>query len=183
MRTILLSAERGAGKTTACLRLVALARGAGLTAGGIVAAARYDADGVKTGIDVMDVAGGGRRALAVVEPDHDRATVGQYRFDPDAQAWALAVLLSSLERPLDLIVVDEIGPLELLHGRGYAPVLGRLPSARCRSAVIVVRTSLAKALADRLGALSPTTVPLTLANRDEVPETLLREIEGTHTKI
>jgi nucleoside-triphosphatase THEP1 len=180
VRIILLSAERGAGKTTACLRLVDLARGAGLAAGGIVAPARYDADGTKVGIDVVDVFGGARRALAEIEPDPTRATVGQYRLHPEAEAWALGVLLATLDRRLDLAILDEIGPLELLQGRGYAPVLERLPAARCRSAVILVRASLAETLADRLRALSLVTVCLTPANRDQVPATLLGKIAGTH---
>lgn len=179
VRVILLSAERGAGKTTACLRLVGLAREAGLTAGGIVAPARYDAAGTKVGIDVVDVAGGERRALACVARDARRATVGQYRFDPAIEAWALRVLLGAIDRPLDVAIIDEIGPLEMLQGKGYATVLDRLPRSSCRSAVVLVRPSLTEALADRLAALSPTTVTLTLANRDGVPATLLREIGGT----
>ena len=178
MRIVVLSAERGAGKTTACLRLVDLAREAGLAVGGIAAPARYDTGGAKTGIDVIDVAGGERRALAEIEPDPTRATVGEYRFHPEAEAWALGILLTSLDRPLDLVIVDEIGPLELFQGRGYAPVLERLSSARCRSAVIPVRAPLAEALADRLRALAPVTIPLTLANRDDVPAQLLQKITG-----
>lgn len=181
MRIILLSAERGTGKSTACLRLLDLAQAAGLTAGGIVAPAVYDADGVKIGIDVVDVAGSERRALAVVERDAARATVGQYRFDPQAEAWALGVLLQSLDRPLDLVIVDEIGPLELVQGRGYAPVLERLMTARCHGAIVLVRASLAETLADRLRPLSPVTIPLTLANRDEVPRVLLQEIHRART--
>ncbi len=177
MKIILLAAERGAGKTTACLRLVDLARGAGLTVGGIVAPARYDVAGAKVGIDVVDVAGGERRALAAVEHDPARATVGQYRFDPAVEVWALAILLAAIDRPLDVAIIDEIGPLELLQGEGYAPILERLPAASCRSAIIPVRASLADTLADRLRALSPTTIPLTHSNRDELPEALLRQIE------
>ena len=178
MRLILLAAERGAGKTTACLRLLELARGAGLTVGGIVAPARYSAAGEKVGIDVADAASGERRALAVVEHDPSRATVGQYRLDPHAESWALGVLLAALDCPLDLVIVDEIGPLELLQGRGYAPLLARLASARCHWVIILVRASLAEMLADRLHVLDPITVSLTLANRDQVPETLFREIGG-----
>lgn len=179
MKIILLSAERGAGKTTACLRLVELARGAGRAAGGIVAPARYDAAGTKVGIDVVDVSRCERRSLAVVERDAVRATVGQYRFDPAVETWALEVLLAAVDRPLDVAIIDEIGPLELFQGKGYAPVLERLPCARCHSAVILVRPSLAETLAAHLATLAPTTVTLTLANRDEVPTTLLREIGGT----
>lgn len=178
MRIILLTAERGAGKTTACQRLIALARADGCTPGGIVAPARYDTAGSKVGIDVVDVASGERRSLAMVERDALRATVGQYRFDPAVEAWALHVLLTSLDQPLDIAIIDEIGPLELLQGKGYAPVLERLPHARCRSAVILVRTSLAETLVERLRPLSPVTVRLPLTNRDEVPPTLLQEVQA-----
>ncbi|MBC7237264.1 MAG: hypothetical protein H5T69_15590, partial [Chloroflexi bacterium] len=96
---LLLTAPRGAGKTTACWRFVEAAKGEGLQVEGILAPARLDDTGRKVGIDVLDVATGTRRNLAWLEPDESRRTIGPYRFDLEAMAWALDCVLQALDKP------------------------------------------------------------------------------------
>jgi nucleoside-triphosphatase THEP1 len=178
IRVILLSAPRGVGKTTACERFSARARQMGLRVGGILTPVRYDAQGLKVGIDAVDAYSGERRTFAVLEPDPDRATIGQYRMDEQVMSWALQRIRVALGAPIDAVVIDEIGPLELLKKGGFWPALEQLTQAEATAAVIIVRPQLLAKLQDLLEALQPTTVLLNLSNRDEIPARILGQIWG-----
>jgi nucleoside-triphosphatase len=173
---ILLAAPRGAGKTTACQRFVAQAREAGLRIGGILAVAHIAPDGRRLGYAVMDAFSEEVRELAVSEPDERRRTVGQFRFDATNLAWALERITTALRAPIDAVVLDEIGPLELVHGGGLAPALDLMSTAQAAVAVLVVRAELLTRLQDRLSALRPTALTLTLANREQTPARLLESV-------
>lgn len=171
---LLLTAARGAGKTTAACRAVRLAAQTGLRVGGILAPPRCDAAGARLGIDAVDLASGQRRSLADLEPDPARATVGRYRFDPAALAWSTTTMLAALSQPLDLVVIDEIGRLELRQGGGYAPVLRALPTAAAANVLILVRDAFLEELAPHLTGFPQTAVRLTPETRDAVPEEIMR---------
>jgi nucleoside-triphosphatase THEP1 len=181
-RLVLLSAPRGAGKTTACQQFVALAREAGMRLGGILAPARLDHNANKVGIVALDVFTGEQRLLASIEVDERLRTIGCYRFEDQTLDWALGQVMHALEAPIDVVIVDEIGPLELLKLAGFAPVLGALPAAQATVTLLVVRTELLTRLQERLRALEPLTVTLTLANRDQIPARLFAEVWGTVSK-
>ncbi len=96
---------------------------------------------------------------------------GPYTFDPAAFAWAVEAVRTALSQAPDLIIVDEIGPLELERGAGFAPLLGLLT----RGAVpllLVVRWSCRQALEARLGCEALAFV-VDVATRDALPEAIL----------
>lgn len=175
---VLLAAPRGAGKTTACQRFVEQGRQAGMRIGGILTPACYDSSGTKTGIMAVDAFTEERRPLATVEPDPHRATVGRYRFDPAVMHWAVDRVLLALGAPIDVVVIDEIGPLELVQKEGFAPALAYLPGAKATTAVLIVRAELLTRLQAELTAYSPATISLTRTNRDQVPTRIFEQVWG-----
>jgi len=178
IHVVLLAAPKGAGKTTASVRFAEQARDAGMRIGGILSPAKYDENGHKVGIDVRDASTGEERPLAVLESEPRRATVGQYRFVPKTMHWALERVMLALAAPIDVAIVDEIGPLELVKSGGFTPALDWLPSARATTAILVVRSELLTRLQEHLDALSPVTITLTKRNRQEVPVRLFEEVWG-----
>ena len=179
---VLLTAARGAGKSTACQRFVELAQDAGMQIGGILAPPRHDDRGRKAGIDAVDVTSGERRHLAVVEPDIARQTVGRYRFHQEVMDWALECVMRALDAPIDVVIIDEIGPLELVQRGGFAPALEGLPSAKARGAVLVVRAELLANLREHVEGLEPEIVALSASNRDQMPCCLLKAVGLQRTK-
>lgn len=173
MKLILLSGERATGKTSACERLVALARERGLDCAGILALGALRADGARTEITLLDVATGERRSLTRLSEGEAFLSVGRFHLSATAMDWAVAQVCAALQTDSDLVLVDEIGPLELRQGGGFAPVLPLLPTARARACLLVVRPSLTDELAERLSALRPMVIRLDLANRDGVPGQIL----------
>lgn len=131
---------RGAGKTTFCRQAAALAHAAGLDAAGILSPARMEA-GEKTGIYVADVRTGAQRLLAAARAGEVRGfPLGRWHFDPAAIRWADEVLERAT--PCDILIIDEIGPLELELRRGLTAWESALLSGRYRAALVVVRREL-----------------------------------------
>ncbi len=173
---VLLTAPKGAGKTTACERFLEHACKANMRVGGILTPARFSPTGEKTGIDAVDAFNGERHSLATLEPEVAQRTIGPYRFDPEVMQWALERVLRALAAPIDAVIIDEIGPLELIHQKGFAPALKELAFAQAASVILVVRVELLVRLQETLSSFQPLTITLTLANRVQVPMRLFEDL-------
>jgi nucleoside-triphosphatase len=136
----ILSGLPGAGKSTWCLRLIEVARARGLVVGGLLSPGVFH-NGRKVGIDLMDLVSGERRRLAV---RHDAAEGGirtdSWVLDPGVLAWGNHRLLAS--PACDLVILDELGPLELEQGGGFQAALRIIESRRFPLIVAVVRPRL-----------------------------------------
>ena len=138
-KIIILSGERGAGKTSTCLRLAEEAKRRGLRPAGVICPARL-ADGRKVGIDLMDVRTGERRPLAEADERPAALRTLAYRFHQEAMSWGAAIIEGAT--PCTLLIIDELGPLELVRGQGWANALDTLAAGRFERAVVVVRPDL-----------------------------------------
>jgi nucleoside-triphosphatase THEP1 len=166
-RLVLLTGDRGAGKTTACLRLTVLARAAGLDCAGIVSPALFDG-AAKVGIDVQDVRTNERRRLADLDPTPAGLRLGPFRFSEESLAWAAERLGDAC--PCQILIVDEIGPLELELGQGWVEALDVLRRGDYELAVAVVRLSLVATIRERLPGRVSAVVTVSAANPDAAVE-------------
>lgn len=148
-RVMLLTGPRRVGKTVFCLRVWETARASGWTVAGVLSPGRYDDAGQRTGIDLLDPASGDRWPLAVPEPD-PQTGLG-WQFSPEVMAKGAALLAAS--GAPDLLLVDELGPLELEQGAGWVRALDVLRAGRYQRALVVVRPSLLAALSAELATL------------------------------
>jgi molybdopterin-guanine dinucleotide biosynthesis protein A len=137
---ILLTGESGSGKTTWCSELVGLARDAGMAVGGVVSPGVYVGDH-RVAIELWDVATDERRPLAALRTEPDPSAVTKrWEMVPEGLSWGNNRL--RLDRLIDLLVVDELGPLEFSHGGGLQAALEAIDQGEYRVAVVVVRPSL-----------------------------------------
>ena len=120
--------------------------------------------------------------------------VGPYIFDPAGLARALRVLRRAATlRPFDklrtlqaqdtaagcdLLMVDEIGPLELEQGEGFAPILELLPVEGPTHTLIVVRPAFVDQLLLHLRIQSLQVFSVTEENRDKLPLRIVEEFWG-----
>lgn len=135
----ILTGAFGSGKTTACLRLIDMARQSGLECAGIVCPGRFEG-AIKVGIDILDVRTNDRRPLAYVDDQPAALRTTHYRFDADVMAWGVTILNTAC--PCDILLVDELGPLELERGQGWINALEILRTGQFILAVVVVRPEL-----------------------------------------
>lgn len=157
---VLLTGPRGAGKTSRCLMLAGEARERRLSLGGLISSPIL-INGYKVSLNLLDVAGGEQRPLAYHHKSYVQEhvaseppflterdiSIGAWRFNPDVLAWGNDIL----ERlgNCDLFILDEIGPLEFIHGQGFQAGFRHL-DARChRLSIVVVRPALVSKAIER----------------------------------
>ncbi len=132
-----ISGWRGAGKTTLCRRLVETARSAGWDVAGVLSPARFES-GQKTGIEVEHLRHGKRRLLASRLPGELHGfTLGSWTFDGEALEWGNRAIADAA--PCDLLVLDELGPLEFEQARGWTAAFQSLDSGQFALALVVIR--------------------------------------------
>ncbi|MBN1814583.1 MAG: hypothetical protein JXA14_22275 [Anaerolineae bacterium] len=163
---IILTGERRVGKTTVCREAITLAQAEEYACGGIITLAQPDGE-----LDVLDVSSGETRRLTL-PPDAKPAIVqGRFRFDPDTMDWGNVALTRAI--PCQLLVVDEVGPLELEQGRGWTKAFDVLQRGDFALALIVVRPELLVKAQLRLPSSATTVLKVTPEDRDSLPSTLL----------
>lgn len=71
------------------------------------------------------------RTLKPLETDEKEnvTSIGRYNFSNQTFAWSQDILIACLDKELEWIVIDEIGPLEL-SGKGLEPVFSKILNVR-----------------------------------------------------
>lgn len=136
-RIIVVSGGRGAGKTTLCQRTAEAAFARHTDTAGLLSPARCDA-GVKTGINVTDLRSEESRLLASKLAGEVKGfSIGPWTFDDQVYAWAGGRL--ALADPSQLLIIDELGPLEFEQNKDWSVGLRLLEQGRYDLALVVVR--------------------------------------------
>jgi nucleoside-triphosphatase len=173
-RIVLLTGEREIGKTYACQRVVEEAKRRGFSCAGVLSPALFDGQ-EKVGISLIDVASGEERPLATVDDALEGVRWGKYRFVPSTLAWGSELLANAI--PCDLLVVDELGPLELEAGQGLVGALDVLAQGGFSLALVVVRPALVDEVEGRLKGKRPVILEVNLSNRDQLPARIISILE------
>jgi nucleoside-triphosphatase THEP1 len=146
---VVLTGASGSGKTTLCQRVVAALKARGRDVAGVLTLPRCaNGRAAKIGMEVEDARTGERFALA------ERAAVGAgtanlgWKFDAAGLARGVQILCAAT--PCDVLIVDELGPLELLRNEGWMVALEVLRAENYRAALVVVRPSLLENFRARL---------------------------------
>lgn len=148
MKVFLVTGSIGEGKTAWLAKLSGLLTEKGVRVGGILAL-RIVEDGKTTGYDVSDISTGKRTPFL---RHTGSETMGVERFTMDDTGFIAGrnALDPETNRNMDVVIVDEVGPLEL-RGRGWSGVLGSLLHETGAIVIIAVRKSLTGAVIDKFG--------------------------------
>jgi nucleoside-triphosphatase THEP1 len=183
--------ERGTGKSTACAAVVRKVAEAGVPVAGILTERVEEGQG--SARRVVDLATGASRPFG--SQNRSRGQGGQrsptsaegastpaitdpltpgWEYESEVFTWVNAIL--SRSTPCDLLVIDEIGPLELHGGRGWAGALEVLRSRNFRVALVVCRPGLLEDLEKCLGNAPGAVFEVSLQNRDALPGVIAAEV-------
>jgi nucleoside-triphosphatase THEP1 len=165
-RAVLVTGERGVGKTRLCQQVVELARKEGYRCAGVLSRAVLEGED-KVAILLVDVATNAERTLAVADDTPGEFRWGRYRFVPGTLEWGSHLLIRAT--PCDLLIVDELGPLELTLGQGLVVALDVLHEGGFSLALVVVRPELLGTLRPRLRGADTMVVEVDLQNREQLP--------------
>ncbi len=171
---VVLTGESGAGKTTLCVGAADYAKSRGLTVGGLLSLPHPAGDGTEWR-RVTDIGSGEWRVLGRLRssgcdslapsqcenpgsggPAVDSAadcTPLAWEFYADAFPWANARLARYADEPPDVLIVDEVGRLELTRGGGWGSAVPLLAAGGYRLGITVVRPQLLTVFAARVGSV------------------------------
>lgn len=169
-KVVVLTGDLGSGKTTACLQFAERVAGQGLDCAGVVCPARFDGNR-KVGFDLLDLRTKERRPLAEADQQPASLRTGMYRFDVGTMAWGMTCLESAC--PCHVLIIDELGPLELERGAGWTNALDVLRAGQFRLAVVVVRPRLVDTFMALVGTTKQSPLVLLKNPGDDVIVTLL----------
>jgi nucleoside-triphosphatase len=137
----IISGGRGVGKTTFCQKLVEQAKQSKWEIAGILSPAVL-VHCEKVAIDAVDLRSGMRCRLAQrTRNDLPGSThTSAWHFNDEALAWGNDVFKNAT--PCDLLVVDELGPLELENRLGWMAALEAIHSRAYQLCLLVLRPEL-----------------------------------------
>ena len=143
---LLVVGEPGSGKTSWCRRYIDWWRESGSSVGGILSPA-IEKQGQRVGSNALDLLSGEEIPFARLSGHgcfKGGEMVGDYTISRDGILFACGAIKRAVERRCGLVVIDEVGPLEL-RGNGLMPAV-ELALASPVNVLIVVRSSLIEAL-------------------------------------
>jgi nucleoside-triphosphatase THEP1 len=138
----IITGSRGAGKTSLCDQLVRAAREAGWKTAGLLSRpvfSNQEDASIRSAIDTEDLRSGEVRRLAI-RSDHPTPGTKNWKFDDAVVDWGNHVLASST--PVDLLVIDELGPLELDRRSGWQEGIKAIDSQQYAIALVVIHAEL-----------------------------------------
>jgi nucleoside-triphosphatase len=139
-RIILLSGASGSGKTTLCLKVIEKLKAKSFLVNGVVSPPEFDGR-TKTGIALLDLLSGEKRVLAQLRtPESKGVQTHKWHFNEEVTRWGNEKLANSV--PCDVLVIDELGPLEFERGLGFLNGFTAVESKMYQWAVVVIRPSL-----------------------------------------
>jgi len=176
----ILSGPRQVGKTTTCGRLAEFCRARAIDLAGLICPAKEE-NGRKYGIELVELRTGNRRDLAVVDDMSSPLRTDEYRFDVEVVAWGSQVIDSAT--PCTVLMIDELGPLELIRNQGWVNGLEVLRGGRYELGVVVIRPELVTAFQQAMHPDRPCVLVEKTGRDDYGPENLiLTELEGVWTR-
>jgi nucleoside-triphosphatase THEP1 len=146
-RVFILSGEQGTGKTTLLAALIKEMRKEGIVVGGIRAPVVY-VQGKRVGYDIEDIPTDTITPLCRVAEEPSSHDAGRFRFLPDGLSAGRRALLRDPEHTPEVLIVDEVGPLEL-DGKGWADQLETVLHSFAGAIILVVRSGMVAEVLDR----------------------------------
>ena len=139
---IIISGDVQQGKTSFLIKLESGLREKGIKTSGFFAKGVHNASG-RIGYDLVNISGGQSCEFIRNKPANDWYRHGKYFFSPEGISFGKKILENAWLQDPDLIIIDEIGPVEL-KGRGWADELEKLVNEVRITQLWVVRKPLLK---------------------------------------
>ncbi|MEM2841993.1 MAG: NTPase [Thermoproteota archaeon] len=174
MRIFILTGLPGSGKTTVILKTFEVLRGRGVHVDGFVTQEVREG-GRRVGFKAVDLISGNSCWLAKVGMGGERR-VGKYTVLLQDFEELLIKVLNRAEMTASVIVVDEIGPMEL-KSRIFLPIL-KEKIAKGKILLATMHRSLLTSACDLLGEEAFAIWEVTIANRDKLPEMIAGKVEN-----
>jgi len=144
---LIITGEIHQGKTTFTQKVVSALLEDGIKIAGFFALGT-DRNGERTGFNLVSIESSEAVELCSEKEDINKVKFGKYYFNPEAICFGNGILNDENVSGKQLIVIDEIGPLELV-GKGWSDTIERLTRKYSIPQLWVVRKSLVEKVSRR----------------------------------
>ncbi|MCK4747762.1 MAG: DUF2478 domain-containing protein [Bacteroidales bacterium] len=134
-------------------------------------------DGVRVGFTLVDLQSGRRIPLASVEPVKGWTPFRRFYFNPEAWKKGETIIREGLLEDPHLIVIDEVGPLEL-QGAGWSAILDELAAKRPAVQLWVVRKQCLQEVIETWDILPEHVFSLKIAGQDNMLDVLREKLRS-----
>ena len=167
---IIITGNRGVGKTTLLLKLIRELKKNGTDPLGIITPAIYNEDNNKVGFYALDIATSEQWELGRSDKLLGGPSYGPFSFSETGFTKANEILKKVLCEGFEDVFLDEIGPLEMEKGYGFFPILYLLSSFNIdRNLYLVIRVELIDKFVGRFIADKEyRIIEITPENRNEI---------------
>lgn len=145
-QVLIITGAKHQGKTTFTKEVVDMLQEKGKSIGGFLAIGYFE-DNRRSAFDLVSPETGEQKPLCSIHFTGGEKA-GPFCFDPEGQNFGKEMLTAKKIAGKDIVVVDEIGPLEL-EGKGWAGALDLLSMAAGTTWILVVRSSLVEAVKEK----------------------------------
>ncbi|MFW5725095.1 MAG: nucleoside-triphosphatase [Bacteroidota bacterium] len=130
------------GKTTFTTKITDILKSEGIRVSGFVTLGNTN-DNHRNSYSIKEINTGTGAELCTIIPQQGQLQYGRFYFNKNTIKMGCEILSNSVKHTPDLIVIDEIGPLEI-NGKGWAPAIEELVSTSGITQLWVVRERLVK---------------------------------------
>lgn len=128
------------GKTHFCDNLIKQAQERGLKIAGVICPPVFE-EQIKTAITIENLSTHEKRMLAVKRTSETGGLLTEHwAFNEEVMKWGNSILAET--SGCDLLLVDELGPLEFTRGEGWQNGLKAIDMAKYKAAIVVIRPAL-----------------------------------------
>lgn len=139
-KLLIVTGEKGVGKSSFCMQLANTAQQHGLVVDGLVTLGVIE-NGYKKALELVNLRTKEERFLATSQVERPgELTTENWQFDPLAFQWGNAILNHPPRG--HMLILDELGPLELERGTGLTIGIQLVSSRVYPLSVVVIRPSL-----------------------------------------
>jgi nucleoside-triphosphatase THEP1 len=170
VRVFILTGAQGSGKTTFLLKLAAALARRNISVGGILAPVVLQ-HGKRLGYDVQDIASGQQSPLCRIGMGTEELRAGPFAFLNQGITLGEDALITAAAARKPVVVIDEVGPLEL-SGKGWSNAMPRILTRAGSVAILVVRPSLIGHVTDHWQITPETTWDVAHVTVEEAAEAI-----------
>ncbi len=140
----ILTGKINRGKTTLTRQIASKLRENGIIVRGFVTLSNSN-DKYRNAYYIKDVITGDEAELCSTHVDKQKPNFGRFYFEEKGFKLGCDIILQSIETPTELVIVDELGPMEV-NDRGWAPAIEKVVESNVCAQFWVVREKLVKVM-------------------------------------
>ncbi len=162
------------GKTTLIKNIINELESKNLRVAGIYSEKVFE-NNLRAGYNVVDITTRNQEVFLRKSNSHYTIAVGNYTINPDAVAFGTTILNTDIHRTANLLIIDEIGKLEL-NNQGWAAGLEDILSKQHNNLLLVVRENCIDDILAKFGIINYQMYYLDATNANTIKDRIIKHI-------